>query len=435
MDKIEIAKIVFRDEDRIREDLDPVAIAELATSMSGPAGQLNPVIIDENNLLIAGRRRIMAATILGWSEIGFRYLNDLTPLEKKIVEFDENHRRKQLTWAEEVKAITEIHTLKSIADPTWNLAKTAREVGMSHATVQENVVVLSRHIDAATPQVIGHTSRKQALRVAKLLRETDLLGELARRSAVTATATAAGAPPPVVPTHLSRWGTLTNQNCLELLAGQPDASVDLILTDPPWGIDFQAASQYAKRWVGSYRDETSDVLKLLLQVWPELFRVLKPGGHFYTFFPIQYAVDWVEMLTDVGFTVRPKPLVWFKTGQITVSDPFTSFLSCYETLLWAFKPDVIGTYHVFHQTTHEAYGIPRSNLAWHENDKPIPLLQKFVLASSLPDELILDPFAGGASTLVTAMQNGRRFLGCEIDPVNYQKACERLDEEDKLLGS
>src|SRR4030095_9445679 len=124
--------------DRIREEFDPDAIEELKVSMS-TIGQLHPIIIERDNSLVAGHRRLLVARALGWKDIHAVYKDDLDPLTRKIIEYDENRRRSALTWQEDAKAIAEIHTLKLEQDRSWTLQKTADELGISVAKVHEDI--------------------------------------------------------------------------------------------------------------------------------------------------------------------------------------------------------------------------------------------------------------------------------------------------------
>lgn len=59
--------------------------------------------------------------------------------------------------------------------------------------------------------------------------------------------------------------------------------------------------------------------------------------------------------------------------------------------------------------------------------KPIPLMRAFVRDYSRPGDLVCDPCAGGATTLIAAALEGRRAIGAELDPETYAKACARIE--------
>jgi len=69
----------------------------------------------------------------------------------------------------------------------------------------------------------------------------------------------------------------------------------------------------------------------------------------------------------------------------------------------------------------------------HECQKPQPILQRLILTHTNPGELVLDPFAGSASTGIACLRTGRRFIGSERDPDNYAKAQRWLDAEGAQL--
>ena len=69
----------------------------------------------------------------------------------------------------------------------------------------------------------------------------------------------------------------------------------------------------------------------------------------------------------------------------------------------------------------------------HVCQKPQQILQRLILTHTNAGELVLDPFAGSASTGIACLRTGRRFIGSERDPDNYAKAQRWLDEESTQL--
>lgn len=64
----------------------------------------------------------------------------------------------------------------------------------------------------------------------------------------------------------------------------------------------------------------------------------------------------------------------------------------------------------------------------HPNEKPLDLMRRLIEATTKPNDLILDPFAGSGTTLVAALQSGRRYIGVELSPQHYETAQRRLYE-------
>ena len=110
---MEVSKInpnqIKVDESRFRKDFGD--ISELAESIRN-FGLLQPVVIDRDFNLIAGERRLRACLSLGLEEIPARFYDELDELTAREIELEENIRRKQFTWQEEVLAKAEIDELK-----------------------------------------------------------------------------------------------------------------------------------------------------------------------------------------------------------------------------------------------------------------------------------------------------------------------------------
>lgn len=101
--KVRIDEIVVGE--RRREDMGD--IQELAESI-GKYGLLHPVVVDEQSRLVAGGRRLEAIKLLGWQEVEVRSLGELTDKEVRVIELEENLRRKDLTEHEKSKQLVEL---------------------------------------------------------------------------------------------------------------------------------------------------------------------------------------------------------------------------------------------------------------------------------------------------------------------------------------
>lgn len=60
--------------------------------------------------------------------------------------------------------------------------------------------------------------------------------------------------------------------------------------------------------------------------------------------------------------------------------------------------------------------------------KPLALAESFVSDFTFPGETILDPFLGSGTTGVAALSQGRKFIGCEVDPRHFEIACRRIED-------
>ena len=94
------------------------------------------------------------------------------------------------------------------------------------------------------------------------------------------------------PWHLDDWATIYHGDCIEVLRGLPDSSVDSVVTDPPYELGFMG-----KRWDASGIAYDADL-------WAEALRVLKPGGHLLAFGGTRTWHRLAVAVEDAGFEVR-----------------------------------------------------------------------------------------------------------------------------------
>lgn len=408
--------------DRFRETIDPFELDELRVSIAsiaaqtGTSGLLHPIVIDRQKVLIAGHRRLLATKLLGRPTIEASYLEDLDPLTRKIIEYDENRRRANLSWQEDAKAIAEIHDLRMKMDSDWTLQKTADELNVSIGKVHENIQ-LANAIGADTfipddgvKKILNRPTRIGALITLKREKEAALLAELARRQAA-------------LPENNNDEGRVICEDARVALDLLDADSIDLVITDPPWLIDVGQTSQVAKLKAMGYSDMNDDAV---VECFKKLCRVMKPGRHLYCFVSADDLQLWHDRLHAGGFKTRSRPLIWIKDGWHGISDPYRRFMTGYDAIIWGFKPDDQGDYRNFIQPVKEiaSYAPPSS---WHPAAKPSPLLRTWIEASSLENEMVLDPFCGSGTTLIAALHAGRRFIGIEEDIATADQCVADLD--------
>jgi DNA modification methylase len=75
------------------------------------------------------------------------------------------------------------------------------------------------------------------------------------------------------------------------------------------------------------------------------------------------------------------------------------------------------------------YPICHDKGRFHPTQKPLALMEDLILKHSNEGDLVVDCFAGSATTAVAAHNTGRNFVGCEIDPEYYEKSVKRLEDE------
>jgi len=203
-----------------------------------------------------------------------------------------------------------------------------------------------------------------------------------------------------------KLNTVICGDCLEVMRGMEDNSVDLVLTDPPYGIkrDKQAMGKgggVAKHInYGSYNWDNSIPSK---DVFNEMFRISKNqiifGGNYF-----------IEYLKN-----SPCWIVWDKdNGSSDFADCELAWTS-FSTAVRKFK--------------HRWSGMLQENMKYKENrchptQKPIRLMTWILTNYSKEDDIILDPFLGSGTTAVACKELGRNYIGIEISP-EYCKIAER----------
>ena len=207
-------------------------------------------------------------------------------------------------------------------------------------------------------------------------------------------------------------------DCLEVMKGIPDNSVDLVLTDPPYGIGYSRHIENPKH------DKLKNDSNLL---WLKDFlinvrRILKDNGSIYCFCS-WHNVDIFKQEIEKKFCIR-NMLIWSK-GGMGMGDLDTTYGCTYELCFYANQsPQILNG-----DRDKDVLSYKRSGNLCHPTQKPENLFKFLISKSSKENDLILDPFLGSGTTAVAAKQLGRRFIGIEISPEYCKIAEQRLQQE------
>jgi len=380
-------------------------------------GLLHPLIIDDAFKLVAGFRRLSCCKNLGFKEIDVRLKKDLSDVEKKELELEENIHE-ALKWDEEASLRRDIHKLKQelygkpvkghVSDG-WTLEDTAESLGVALGTLSQDITLANALDDF--PKLKNFTSKRQAVKALTKAKETAILSELAKRD-VKKSSLIKNVP------YL-----LHNGDAYKFLTEKvEDETIDLVIFDPPWGIDIDiiGSSRGLSGDKTSYYDDSAFSAKgLMEQLLPELYRVMKPNTHMYIFFALEHYQYLLDSLAPY-FSVRKSPLIWVKEGG-GFTDFEVRFMPRYETILFCNKglrrlnsacSDVLN------------FNRPLSVERMHTQQKPVELLQQLIRLSTQFNEIVLDPCAGSFSSIVASTLLGRRSIGIEKDVDAYNKGLE-----------
>jgi len=232
-------------------------------------------------------------------------------------------------------------------------------------------------------------------------------------------------------------------DCLKLMREIDSNSVDLIVTDPPYGFNE----------FGSWS------IKDAQEFWNNLFEydhLLKAGGSFYSFTGWKYYCEARRAMSNSLNIKYLKTLIWDKRtfigtrGDIktltyhNISEPIIFGYHDGRDLTFNLEDIRIRTIHKDKRSNPRGkrpgdiinYISLRSNSKEkvnHKGQKPLELIKFFIKASSNENDLILDPFIGSGTTAVACIQTNRNFIGMEISPEYCKIANKRIEYEKSQL--
>lgn len=212
-------------------------------------------------------------------------------------------------------------------------------------------------------------------------------------------------------------------------AALQDASVDLLLTDPPYGISrrYTCETQIPRR----LRRDGSDFIMprghfgdwdaVDPQAWCDAV-LPKVRGWAVTFCAQAQIGDYCDIFTAAGM-VAVGPMVWQKTNPVPFNHQHKP-VNAWEALVVGKRPGTAFNGRMVHNVFVHKSPSPQQRI--HPTQKPLPLMAEFVDLFSRPGDLVLDPFAGSATTVVAARDAGRSALAHEADPAIFAAAADRL---------
>lgn len=216
-------------------------------------------------------------------------------------------------------------------------------------------------------------------------------------------------------------------DCLEGLKEVPDKSVDLVVTDPPYGIGIKSQGQ-SKGGVGAKLNPWADVCNASLwyTAWlRECRRVLKDDGALWSFINWRYFPTLYKAGLDMAWSIESL-LVWDKCwigpGGLKGLRPSYEQVALFAGDAFKIPDRGLADIQRFKWSSHKPTG--------HLAEKPLDLISWIIEASGKRDgAVILDPFMGSGTTACAALRAGCNYIGFEMDPNWAEKARERIAAE------
>lgn len=214
---------------------------------------------------------------------------------------------------------------------------------------------------------------------------------------------------------------LMHGDCLEVMRDIPNGSIDMVLTDPPYGMNFQSnRSKSGLRYGNILQDD-----KVHSKWIAESFRVLKVGGGFVSFCNWKTSSVWLSHIEAAGFTVKSQ-VVWNRMHH-GMGDLKGAFAPMHDIIWYACKGRRVFV-NGRPKSVIEAKRPSPSQDYGHPTCKPTALME--TLIKNIDDGsggVILDAFMGSGTTGVAAKSLNRKFIGIELDETYFNIAKERIN--------
>lgn len=391
--------------------------------------------------LVVGERRFRAVEAMAKSGTDFWHAGQpvprgfipVTPLGDVLsgegrfaAELEENTHRVDLTWQERCEALSELHTMRQEVNLAQTFRNTAEELvakkamtspitGTPTESVKRSVLLIKQAVVVAAalanPKISGARNATEAFNLVLKLEEDRINAAIARKQLTRME----NAPDVEV-----RKGCL-----LEVLPTLEAGTFDLILADPPYGIDASGGG-FRSRTVQhhNYSDTPEDAWQLAQAILTEGFRLCKPRANLLMFTDIKHW-DWLQRVAaNMGWDPFRRPLIWGKSDSEGLAP-------------WGSRGPRITTELIFFATK-GGRGMVSSPIDYisekrvprhereHAAEKPEALIRYLIECTTLPGDSVLDPCCGSGTTLVAARAAKRTGLGLEKDPDYFELALARV---------
>jgi ParB/RepB/Spo0J family partition protein len=415
-----LTSIIIERDERQRRELRDIDV--LASSIR-QTGLIHPVIIDDENKLIAGERRMAAHVLLGLESIATIQISDLDPAARERIELEENIKRSALTWKDECAAITRYVTIRKAEDPAITQATIAEELSISRTALSIRVNV-QQEIEAKNPLVLAAetlaTASNITARANERRRDTTLenisasvsLAPVAPGSVATETRPVISVPKepeehPLDNVDFNEWAPL--------YSGQ---RFNFIHCDFPYGIKADKHNQGAAKYFGGYADSPDVYWELIATLGDNINRLVSDSAHMIFWYSLDYHMETRLALEQMGWRVNLFPLIWFKNDNTGIlPDPQRGPRRVYETAFFCSRGD-----RKIVQPVANCFPAPVTK-AVHMSEKNITMLRHFFRMVLDDTTIMLDPTAGSSNALIAAKLAGvDNLLGLERDPEFFENA-------------
>jgi ParB-like nuclease domain/DNA methylase len=385
-------------------------------------GLLQPITIDHDRNLLAGERRLQAHKNLGIEHILCVVRDNDDKVTKVEIEYDENIRRKNLTWQEQCRLEKKIFELRKERDPNWTIRKQFREEpdGPHIGTISERLQLAEAM--ETMPDLAERMSMDEAFKEMKRYEEDEarLTMELRKTKEFTEAPTWADE-------HYVVGDALNGMAAfLKTHPHSQGKAFQFAEVDPPYGVNLH------KRKGRNSNDQSMEEY-LEWEDYPKLFE-LTARLVFECMDPNAFAIFWYGMsrhhealtiLRSVGWYVPDIPAIWHKGEVGQTASPDTAFGSCYEPFFVARK----GYPKLARPGRGNVFTYPGLQKKTHPTEKPIWLMEELLNVFCFPGSRILVPFLGSGVTLRAAYKLEHTGTGWDLSDKHKAGFLRRVKED------
>lgn len=343
------------------------SVAAVAESIA-KFGFLVPILIDDNNVIIAGEVRYKAAIKSGMKNVPCIIITDLSE--------------------EQVKAFRIVDN-KTVELSEWNIEELQKELesicDIDLSFLEFDFLELKLEVQIASEDdfdIEENLSDKPKARLGEIY-------QLGR--------------------HLLMCGDCTDKEQVNMLMGGKLA--DLYLTDPPYNVDYSGGTEKAMKILND-KMEQNEFVDFLNKAFCAADQIMRPGAAFYIWFASNRADSFISACEQSGWQIRQQ-LIWVKNHFVIGRQDYQ----------WKHEPCIYGWkdgaphnwYSDRSQTTVLEFDKPLANLD-HPTMKPIKLFDYLIQNSTKVEDIVADFFAGSGTTLIACEQNGRTSYNMELEP-------------------
>lgn len=454
-------------------------IPELAESIR-IHGLIQPLVVDQDKNLIAGGRRLAACQLLGLDVVDVVYKETMDLATRKLLEAEENLHRENLTWQEQCISTEEIHYLcvnraVTNGEPRWTQARTSYMLGYASASYVNSCLAVAPRLKNPKDPINLCDGLTNATKFLIEEKEIMWLAEIARREKAKVNTIeqqavdkdlldmveAVSASPDLLADERTRYESnplntepfdeywkaktaqadeaknsiyITNRfifgDCLDFMRERPNV-FDHIITDIPYGIDMDMLDQDqgGMAEIDLVRDEHDiDQNKDLISKFYKLaFHCTKDRAYVVTWCDIDLWDFMKTQAEQAGFVVQRWPITWVKTHSCSNQAAQFNYTKNTEIAMVARKPLTTLTTHAPNCVV-TASNIEMRKLIGHPFAKPLECWEKIVKHCTSPGQLILEPFAGRGSGVLSMLRLGMNVMAVECNEAHYNALVENMKQ-------